>query len=141
MTKQHAPASTERRARTVIIYLGHDSTVINGGHDIVLLIVTAKLDPATNNEYRFLAGKDIYDPGIRLYKLRECILDKFSPLVPGYSASIPKRVPLALNLDGGWSTQMAYKENNQRFTVQGIDETGNYETVNTMIAIVESTDT
>lgn len=91
--------------RSAIIYIGGNA------NDTVLLTVFSGNNDLCQNQN-----------GLSLYELRTMILDIWGP-----------SLYYGIALDGGGSTQIVYKENNQRKTVRTGDAYGNTRKVHTMV--------
>lgn len=118
ISSEDAPAETARRPRTAIVYIGGDYTGLN----TILLTVHGATSGGTTNH------KETTDDGVTLWELRNMINAIFAPLMPGS----PSAVTHAIALDGGSSTQIAYKTSSGVY--KSFQVTGN-RTVYSMLSV------
>ena len=95
INSEDPPAPSDERPRTAIIYIGGDYY----GQNTVLLTVHGNVNSGTADH------KNTDNEGVSLWQLRTIINNVFAPMMPGS----PSSVTHAIALDGGGSTQIAYK--------------------------------
>lgn len=111
-------------ARSAIIYVGGSSTGLN---TVLLTVQGANLTTSGNDTLTNNRG------GVSLWELRTLINEKFAPMI----SSTAKTVVHAIALDGGASTQIAYKKNNKTYSYMSSYDGGSNTTNNvyTMLSV------
>lgn len=97
MVNQDAPY-TEYRSRTAIVYIGGGVDALN----TALLTVHGAIDNTLSSGNNYVTSDYA---GVTLWELRTLINDVFAPMIP----TAPDTVVHAIALDGGGSTQIAYR--------------------------------
>lgn len=114
MVNQDAPYSGYR-SRTAIVYIGGGSDDLN----TVLLTIHGPVDNDKSSGNNYVTSDYV---GVTLWELRTLINDVFAPMIP----SAPETVVHAIALDGGGSTQIAYKNSSgNKVTYQTVDSYSN----------------
>ena len=124
---ENPPPYAVRRSRTAIVYFGGSI----GGLNTALLTVHGPVDESNSLGNNYVTMDN--DKGVTLWELRNLINDVFAPMVPEPTGVIYH----AVALDGGGSTQIAYKASNgARVTYQSVDTYENHNrTVYSMLCV------
>ncbi len=108
-------------SRSAIIYIGGSPTGLN---TILLSVQGREIESVTGND------KLTYiNAGLTLWDLRRLVNEKFASMISPTATSVVH----AISLDGGPSTQIAYKKNGVRYSCQttydNVNTTGNVHTM------------
>ncbi len=125
MANQDAPYYGYR-SRTAIVYIGGGTDDLN----TVLLTVHGPFDTTKSSGNNYVTTDYA---GVTLWELRTLINDVFAPMIP----SAPDAVVHAIALDGGGSTQIAYKDSSgDKITYQTTDSSStNNRPVYSMLSV------
>lgn len=125
MANQDAPYYGYR-SRTAIVYIGGGTDDLN----TVLLTVHGPIDTTKSSGNNYVTTDYA---GVTLWELRTLINDVFAPMIP----SAPDAVVHAIALDGGGSTQIAYKDSSgDKITYQTTDSSStNNRPVYSMLSV------